>query len=420
MVLSQNAKVWLLIFFVLIAGGFNRVFYKILITPITNSADRLSYAFFLSTCNAIFYVLVYGTICYLRWLRGDLKHGSFSYPWSTKYFPPKRNLFVTTLPPLLCFVCIGAFDGLGGVLGLLAAPYISGVMISMMLQSIILFSMIASILLLKSRYSLWQIIGIFVVLCGAMLTLLPDILGGKLTSSSDVQVMSTRKYIGYHILMACSTFPHAISFTLREVLFVAHPELDVFIVNLHASLWQAILSPILITLTVSFNILLNQTQQQGFYDFLLNGMQCILLQRNRMPDNVIQCSALRKPLWPRLPISLPYVCYITCNLCLNISLINLVKKASSLQSFMTLKAILPVAVTLFFFKWPMLDPQTPSLFVVGGLGIVLLGLVIFRQTTILRDYYRTAYGEEATYCFSMLPFHFRAPHMRSKTVILQQ
>uniref|UniRef100_A0A7S4UN02 EamA domain-containing protein n=1 Tax=Paramoeba aestuarina TaxID=180227 RepID=A0A7S4UN02_9EUKA len=406
MKINQNAKVWFLIFAVLGAGGLNRVFYKILITPITNNYNRLSYAFFLSTCNAVFYVLVHGFITTIRLVTKKVDTAMLKYPWKTRFDPVKRKLFVTQLPPLMCFILIGTLDGIGGVLGLLAAPYISGVMISMMVQSMIFFSMLASMTLLKARYTSWQVLGILVVLVGAVMALLPDLLDGKESREANYSLdMSNRKYVGYHLLMACSTFPHAISYTLREVLFMKYPKLDIFIVNLHASLWQAILSPFLITLTVSFNLMLNQTQQQTFRDFLLNGIYCILVQRNRMQDEHIRCEALREPLFPALPFTLPYVCYICCNLCLNVSLVLLVKNASALQCFMALKAILPVAVTLFFFQWPMLVPQTPSVYVIGGLFIILMGLFVFRQSTVMKERYRGVYGEKAAQCFSFFPLY---------------
>ncbi|KNH08616.1 transmembrane protein [Perkinsela sp. CCAP 1560/4] len=402
--INQNAKVWFLILTVLGAGGLNRVFYKILITPLTNNHDRMSYAFFLSTCNAVFYVLVHGFMTCVRLITGRTCKKMLLYPWKAYATPMKRNLRVTRLPPLLLFVLIGSLDGIGGVVGLLAAPYISGVMISMMMQSMIFFSMLASIVLLKARYTAWQVLGIAIVLSGTVMALLPDLLeceeGREALHFGD---MSTRKYVGYHVLMAVSTLPYAISYTLREVIFMKCPKLDIFIVNLHASLWQAILSPVMITLTVTFNIMLKQTQQKSFSDFLLNGIYCILAQKNRMEDDQIRCSALREPLWPSLPFTLPYFCYISCNLCLNVSLVLLVKNASALQCFMALKAILPIAVSLFFFHWPMLVPQTPSVFVIGGLFIVLLGLFIFRQSTVMKDRYRGLHGEKAVSCFSTFP-----------------
>ena len=398
---NQNALVWVLIFLVLASGGFNRVFYKILITPLTNTTNRLSYAFFLSTCNSIFYVIFYGTLTLIRCKFGLVERNMMSYPWKCSSSARKRDLFVTGLPPITIFMLMGALDGLGGVIGLLAAPYISGVMISMMLQSIIFFSMLASMVLLKSRYSLWQVLSIFTVLCGAMLALIPEIVAPKV--NGPVANMSRMKYIGYHLLMACSTFPHSISFTLREAIFIAYPGFDAYLVNLHASLWQAMFSPIFITLTVCLNILLEQTQGQTFTEFLFNGIQCILLQKTTINDDKIQCEALRGPLFISLPFTFPYVCYILCNLCLNVSLVNLVKYASSLQCFMTLKAILPVAILLFFFKWPLLFPQTPSPYVFGGLVVALTGLIAFRKVTIMRENLRKEHGDKATHCFSLLP-----------------
>jgi hypothetical protein len=63
----------------------------------------------------------------------------------------------------------------------------------------------------------------------------------------------------------------------------------------------------------------------------------------------------------------------------------LLKLASALLGFMVIKAILPISVILFYFKWPLIQPETFSGYILGGLIIILTGLFLFRYTTVLKE-----------------------------------
>eukprot|EP00759_Apiculatamorpha_spiralis_P032652 PhF_6_TR34127/c0_g1_i1/m.49816 len=387
---AKEIKVWSLIISVLFFGGLNRVFYKILVTPMSNDSANLSYSFFVSLFGALAYCVVYFSILGIRYCLGHVTKEMLRYPWTIQRCEQKEGLPITTTPPLVLFICMGVLDGLGNILGLISAPYISGAMISLMSQAIVAFSMASSILMLRTRYTMWQILGACVILTGAGVALVPDLQSGAGGS------------VGYNLVTALSTLPNAISFTLREVVFLNNPGIDIFIVNSHGSLWQLLLTPIFLPLTLLFN----QTSGQSLGTYIENGLSCFVGETPDANKGVVDCSLLAKPLWTWLPIAFPYLCYMVCNVVFNISLLFVVKYASALQSFMAIKAVLPISVVLFYIKWPLIPQQPANAYLISGLIVILIGLGVFRFTTVLKDKHKAEFGAAVVGCGSMFPFCF--------------
>eukprot|EP00760_Papus_ankaliazontas_P034028 PhM_4_TR6889/c0_g1_i1/m.74489 len=391
MKVSLEAKIWLLMLCVLVSGGLNRVFNKILVTPMSNDKHKISYTFFVSLFNGVAYVFVYFIILFVRVSLGYVRPHMIRHAWQIRRHHSIDELKITTVPPMLCFVIMGCLDGAGNILGLIAAPYISGPMISLMSQAIVIFSIASSMIFLRIRYTAWQTLAALTVLMGASLSLVPDIQSNNKGS------------IGYSLLTAFSTLPNAISFTFREVVFKQEAGLDVFIVNSHGSLWQLLLNPIFLPLTLLFD----QTNGEALGPYIKNGMTCMFGTTPEHAKGILDCEGLAKPLWSSVPFTLPYLCYIICNLTFNISLLFLLKYASALQSFMTIKAVLPISVTLFYLHWPYLTAQAVNGYLLGGLFVILGGLCLFRYTTLKKEEHARLYGKDVVGCMSFFPIRPR-------------
>eukprot|EP01129_Flabellula_baltica_P007312 TRINITY_DN2826_c0_g1_i1.p1 TRINITY_DN2826_c0_g1~~TRINITY_DN2826_c0_g1_i1.p1 ORF type:complete len:237 (+),score=36.16 TRINITY_DN2826_c0_g1_i1:57-767(+) len=168
-----NSEIFLgiLVLGVIALGASNRVAYKIMTQPMGN------FSFFLGLFNAIGYTIVYGVILGVRMCCGVVPKEHLSYTWKHKYADPegKPKGCWGSLPPIKYFIIMGFMDGLGNVMGLIAAPYISGPMISLMSQTIVLFSIICAVIILRTQYSYWQLWSAVIVLAGATVSLIPSI-----------------------------------------------------------------------------------------------------------------------------------------------------------------------------------------------------------------------------------------------------
>jgi hypothetical protein len=280
------------------------------------------------------------------------------------------------IPVFKFFLLMGLMDGLGNILGLIAQPYISGQLASVMTQAIVAYSMICAIFMLGSRYSYWQVWSMLVILGGTMICLFSNGLEGGSSSSGSSGSGSSGKgfsggQIGYSTIMFVSTLPNAFSFTLKELVFRKRPKLDIFVVNSNSSLFQLLLWPIFLPLTLLFN----QTGGMPFGQYLKDGMMCFVGKYQFPPNSPYSCSSM----------PYPFLIYMAFNLGYNISLLLLLKEASALQAFMAVKAVLPVSFLLFYFKWPLISPSPINAFIIVGLITILAGLVIYRISSISKE-----------------------------------
>jgi glycerol-3-phosphate acyltransferase PlsY len=92
----------------------------------------------------------------------------------------------------------------------------------------------------------------------------------------------------------------------------------------------------------------------------------------------------------------PYLIYVAFNLAFNIVLLILLKKASALQGFMALKAIVPVTVLLFYFEWPLIGRSNVNLWILIGLAVIMVGLVLYRMFSNIQKEHKQYAG-----CFSV-------------------
>jgi hypothetical protein len=242
-----------------------------------------------------------------------------------------------------------------------------------MTQSIVIFSMICAIIILRTRYTYWQVWGALVILGGTFICLFAN------------GLESGGGHVGYATIMLFSTLPNALSFTLKELVFKDRPKLDIFVVNSHGSMFQLILWPIFLPLTLLFN----QTGGEPFGTYIKNGFLCFVGKYQFPPGSGYDCSSMP---WP-------FLVYIAFNLGYNIAILMLLKRASALQAFMAVKAVLPLSFLMFYFKWPLITTSPINGYIIAGLFVVIAGLVIYRLATVSKESNKT--DRRYTSCFSV-------------------
>jgi len=338
----NHTFLFLLVIATVSAGSLNRVAGKVVTVPMNE------YSFFLACFNSITYVALYFTILLFRYCLGIVPGKMLSSVWA-RSGDTSLN-FISRLGPWKYFLICGFLDGLATILLLIGSPYLPGHVIFLGTQFSILFSMIISSLILKKRYTFWEFWSVLLLYCGVCITLIPQLTGIDKSLS-----------LYYSLIMAFVALPNSLSVVLKEKLFQNY-NFDLFIVNSHGSLFQLITFPIFLP----FAIIFGQTQGQSLQDYIINGFDCFI---GKTPmGSPFDCS----------PDPYPYLVYISLNVIYNLFLLLLVKRASAVLSFMTVQAILPGSVILFYFNWPLLDAEKFSYWTVLGLIVIVAALPLYQ------------------------------------------
>jgi len=351
--LRKELEIIGLMILVIIFGSLNKVANKIMTKPMGK------YSFFLALFNGIAYVIVEYGILFVRYNLKWVSRDDMMFPWRRMETEPGSSTkWWDTLWGVKYFILIGLMDGLGTVLSLIPTPYLSGPMLPVMSQTTVFFCLICSVLMLRARYTMYQIGSVFIVVAGTVVSLIPDFLH-----------QDTDDPIGWLLLYAFSMLPGAISFTIKELVFRKRKHLELFIVNSTGSLFQLLFWPA----TLPFVVLLQQTNGKPLGEYIKNGFECFGGHTPANEGN--HCS----------PDPYPYLVYIGINITFNILLLLLLKRASALQGFMATNAVTPVSVILFLIHWPLIGSSSVSNYTILSLFIVLTGLGLYRYTTVLKE-----------------------------------
>ncbi|CEM04266.1 unnamed protein product [Vitrella brassicaformis CCMP3155] len=394
--LGQTTVVFLLAFVVIITGAFNYVTGKIRAKPLG------AYDYFVSLFNSMAYCGLYWAILLVRIVSGQVTPKQLSYVWRSEV-PSRPSSFAGGA--WKWFVLTGLFDSCGNILGFISQPYVSGAVYSLMNQTIVPFTAIVSMIMLGRKYTLWQVCAITVVVCGAILALVPDLSAHPTGGSSHH--MHASESLGFALLTALSTLPSALSFALKEKIFrkYAHhhhggdgtpPEsLDLFVVNSHGSLFGLLWVP----LALPLNIVFGQTNGQPLSQYVVDGFSCF---GGVTPDSCL-CYERNCQAWGCCKYAFStYMVYVTVG--------------SALLAFICLKAVLPLSILLFaVYPWPLLDQSdtrvTPYTWV--SLVIILGGVVWYKMTDIHKEAIKKKKfeGHEPP-CLWPLPLFKRSPGVR--------
>jgi hypothetical protein len=137
---------------------------------------------------------------------------------------------------------------------------------------------------------------------------------------------------------------------------------------------------------IPITVLLGQTGEKPLVDYIRDGFMCFAGQ-------VVDGNSCAPMPWP-------YVVYIVINLAFNITLLILLKRASALQGFMALKAIVPITFLLYFIPLPLLKVSTFNPYMIVGLVVLLIGLAGYRYSS----YVQKTYPKYSACCHPGLPY----------------
>ncbi|XP_028551915.1 protein CLT2, chloroplastic isoform X3 [Dendrobium catenatum] len=255
------------------------------------------------------------------------------------------------------FMAIGLLEALGVACGMSAGAMLPGPAIPILSQAFLVWQLVLSVLILRRRYSLNQILGCLLVTAGVILAVA--------SGSSDGQWLSGIEFLWPALMVVSSAFQAGASI-LKEFVFIDGAKrlqgktLDIFVVNSFGSGFQALF----VFLLLPFLSNLRGIPFTQLPQYLKYGAACFL----NIGGHIADCEGA-----PFLPLL-----FILTNMAFNISLLNLVKMSSALLS--SLAATLGVPLSIYILSLPL--PYIPegtnlNAFFVIGTAILVSGLTLY-------------------------------------------
>ncbi|GMH36475.1 hypothetical protein BSKO_04343 [Bryopsis sp. KO-2023] len=334
---GSSWKVFLAAAITVALGVANRVTYKMALVPLNN------YVFFLAQFQTFGYILIYFSILRSRYRSKLVTDEMLSVP--------KKP-----------FAVIGMAEALGQVCMLIGAAKLPGALLPLFQQTMIVWQLILSAIILGRRYSVSQLMGCALVIAGGCLA-------GWASTSSTGSLAASPVYMSFFLVGVA--FP-CIAVIAKEKIFADAKEklggkdLDLFVVNSFGSLAQAVCVFMLLPVITS----LRNIPLSGLPAYLYQGGQCFM---GISPACGSNCAGA--PLLPAL--------YIACNLGFNIAALNMLRLAGGVKTMLAMSAVLPLTVLVFTMDLPYLGvaPQVGSLFM-GGCALVLSGILFYNRKEI--------------------------------------
>ncbi|XP_062026077.1 protein CLT2, chloroplastic-like [Rosa rugosa] len=310
----------------------NKVLYKLALVPMKN------HPFFFAQFTTFGYVIIYFSILYLRYRSGRVTDEMIALPKAP-------------------FVAIGALDALGVAAGMAAVAMLPGPAIPLLSQTMLVWQLGFSSLILGKRYRCNQIVGCILVAVGVALAV---------ASGSDSGQMLSGVEPVWPLLMIASSAFQAGAFIIKEFIFVdaavhlKEKSLDILVVNSFGSAYQALF----VLLFLPFLSNMRGIPFAQLPTYLKDGAGCFL----NIGAGASGCNGA--PLLPLL--------YVAANLLFNISLMNVVKISSAVVSSLVVMLSVPISIYVLSLPLPYLqEGATLSPFFLFGSAILVLGLILY-------------------------------------------
>lgn len=311
----------------------NRVLYKMALVPMKE------YPFFLALFNTFGYVLVYFSILYARYRSHIVTDEMLKLPKSR-------------------FVAVGFLEALGLASGMTAAAVLPGASIPVLAQTFLVWQLIFSIVFLKKRFSLYQMLGCGLVLGGVILALT--------STSNGFSFSSDQAGLLWPFVMIISASLQAGASIIKEFVFrdastrLQSKSVDIFVVNSFGSLFQSIF----VFLLLPF---LSQVKGIPFSQlpgYVKDGAGCLFNIGSYSAD----CNNA-------LPVTFGY---IAVNLAFNISLLSLLKSSSAVVASLCTTLAVPLSIFAFTLPLPYVGAPAslPPQFLLGTV-VLILGLAVY-------------------------------------------
>ncbi|KAL6176767.1 hypothetical protein ACLB2K_053400 [Fragaria x ananassa] len=310
----------------------NKVLYKLALVPMKH------HPFFFAQLTTFGYVIIYFSILYLRYRSGMVTDEMIALPKAP-------------------FVAVGALDALGVATGMAAVAMLPGPAIPLLSQTMLVWQLGFSSLILGKRYRCNQIVGCILVAVGVVLAV---------ASGSDSSRMLSGVKPVWPLLMIASSAFQAGAFIIKEFIFVdaavhlKEKSLDILVVNSFGSAYQALF----VLLFLPFLSNMRGIPFAQLPTYLKDGAGCFL----NIGAGASGCNGA--PLLPLL--------YVATNLLFNISLMNVVKISSAVVSSLVVMLSVPISIYVLSLPLPYLEAgATLSPFFLFGSAILVLGLILY-------------------------------------------
>ncbi|KAM9960271.1 hypothetical protein ACTFIW_009399 [Dictyostelium discoideum] len=355
---KETLPILIYVLLYIISGVINGVLLKKLMIKFVN------YSFFLSQLTNYGYLPIFlAAMWYKMYCTSDV-------PKETRKFPQYK------------FVIMGLLDAINGFFVVIGGVSTSGPLQQLLNQAIIPFTMIASFIFLRERYSLFQLGGAVVILGGVVVSLIPSLVGGS----------SGGNILFYNFFYLISVVPGALSNVYKDIAFQSI-DMDVWYLQFWDCLYQSLFGSILFPVnnwlpppaTIKFTEIIPSMRDGAL---CLGGKNTILPIFNGTTSTLALGSC---------GINENFVCddchntwiivliYMTINIAYNIFILLVLKHAGATVYSIANTVILPLTNIFFSISFIMGAATTPfSALSVAGLLIILFGLGGYRIGSMIK------------------------------------
>lgn len=352
---ESKTKMLVISFVCLVVAGLgNKVFQKLETIPMYN------YPYFLNLMTTFVYIPL-----------------SFAYvlpmiKWGSLITKEQRQI------PQYKFAIMGALDGVAGIMQSFAVNFIpSGALIILLTQAAIPISMVITKLFLKTKYKIHNYIGAFIVVCGLVVVLVPQLISG----GGDNPHNESKTIIGVWCgVMILSCIPMTLSSVYKEKA-LNDIEIDVVYLNAWVSVYQFILSLILAVPSGYANV--PPIPPAELPGNIWGGMKCYAGFNTLPSDN---CKMA--PIFVSL--------YLVFNIAYNILIIMMLKYGGANLLWLAMTFMVPLGN--FAFALPFM-PEKVTLKATDYVGLVVIlgGLVVYRFVGFFLEWYAKRKGTQTGY-----------------------
>ncbi|PFH34337.1 transmembrane protein [Besnoitia besnoiti] len=275
---------------------------------------------------------------------------------------PKRN-----------FAIMGFLDSFSGVMAIIGAVHTTGTTQVVLQQSCIVFSLFASISMLRKRFHLAHYLGACVIILGVLFVKLPELLHPLPDGGNDL--------FFFNLLYLLSNMPAAVSCVFKEVAFRG-VEMDVNFLQAWVALFQFVIGFLVLPLSALPMLGPQRVPLTELPASLWNGLRCLF----GYDTIVTNCGAGGQPPCDSCAGAGSFVgMYLAFNILYNMFITLVVKNGGAALTFLVSTLRLPVTAIAFCSHAIMGDSAVPAKARdFYGLLILILGLAIYRAGSVMK------------------------------------
>ena len=281
-------------------------------------------------------------------------------------------------------IVAGISDSIDMVTGFAAQPPVSSLVMSLMNQATTPFTVVVSMIVLRTRYWWTEIAGVAIMLGGATMCVLLKKSDGDDESSTF-----------WAIFAALTTFFAAVSYVLKEKTFNEFRDITSAAVDRSEDTdKRRLVTPILGGTAEASRTRAPRDSQLSVFllGFVVSSVGLVFSIPVALLNQAITTSDPVVPAFSRAIRCISecengldtYVIYIAINLAFNLAILALTSYASALLAFLSLKMCVPLVAILSPIPFPLIGSQSVTAGQWGSLVVMGVGLVLFRYYNMRR------------------------------------